>query len=57
MYGMDGMTAEQYADYVWAQPPEIRNKVSAKEKTKDQILKGLEVGLEILSSVSIPGLL
>ena len=53
----NGMTPDQYADYMWDQPPEVRNKIVHKERIKDQILKIMEIGLDILSSVSIPRML
>ncbi len=29
----NGMTPDQYADYMWEQPPQVRNKVVEKEKS------------------------
>jgi len=50
----NGMTPNQNADYMWDQPPEIRNKLAQKEKFKDQISKISKTGIEVLSTVSIP---
>ena len=50
----NSMTPEHYADYVWNQPSEMKNKVIQKEIIKDQTSKIFKIGLEVLSTVSIP---